>query len=149
MTHRRTERTAPRWAGMATANLTKTIEARYSGKMIIEVLAGLDSGGRPSRILRLTADQSPFHNKSGSSLITNSGQFYFRGAGYAYVTVDGTMTNTGDSSALTNLILNFSSQTATVNFRTTTASGDIKVAVSIADLPFNVVTGAFGGAVSV
>jgi hypothetical protein len=135
-------------------NLIALSDAAYTGKMYIEVLgqvAGSGSSETVTRVLRLTADQNPFQNANGGKLVTSSGKYYFRGQNFVWVGIDGAPLLSGqDSNGLVDMVLDFDKQTASLNLRTgVTASSDVRTEITATDLPFNIRSGAYGGAITV
>jgi hypothetical protein len=79
--------------------------------------------------------------------VTASGQYYFRGASFAWVTIDdGPLLSGSHSNGLENLMLDFDKGTASIDLRTE-ASGKsaVEIGLHAKNLPFDVVTGAYGG----
>lgn len=132
--------------------LIQLSDALYDGKMIIEVIGEAEEGSNATRILRITADEEPFENVKNNELITASGKFYLRGQNYAWVKIgDGDLlTGAKADAGLVNLVLDFDAQTATINLITGVEDGsEVRTEVTGTDLPFNIVTGAYGGAIAV
>ncbi|GGL70541.1 hypothetical protein [Wenxinia marina] len=131
-------------------NLIELNRALYADRMTIEVLAQVDgtgSGETVQRLLRLTADQQPLeYSRTGSQ-----GTYFLRGANYAWVTIDdGPVLSGSDSRGLVDLVLDFDNGQADINLRTTVAGASVVRSELVAeDLPFNIVTGEFGGPVTV
>jgi len=134
-------------------NLLAQSEALYEGKMVVEVIAEVEAakGGKARRLLRLTADQNAFDNVRGGRLVTTGGKYYFRGESFAWVTIDGGPLLSGHhSQGLENLELDFDAGTASIDIRTEVAKGsEVEIALKADDLPFDLITGAYGGAVTV
>jgi len=133
-------------------NLIALNEALYGGRMIIEVVAQVDTGdGSVQRLLRLTADQSPFRNEEAGRLVTASGTFFLRGHNFSWVSIDdGPLLSGADPRGLVNLVLNFDTETATLNLRTGVEAGSsVRTEIVAHDLPFNIRTGAYGGDVQI
>lgn len=133
-------------------NLLAASETPYEGKMVVEVIAEVDAAsGKAKRLLRLTADQSPFQNVKNGRPVTKAGKYYFRGESFAWVTIDGGPLLSGHhGQGLENLELDFDAGTASINIRTEVAKGsDVEIALKADDLPFDIVTGAYGGAITV
>ncbi|QYK40994.1 MAG: viral aspartic protease [Paracoccaceae bacterium] len=126
----------------------------YTGRMTIEVIAQVDpaNGDKATRILRLTADQEPLQNISGGRLVTSSGKFFLRGQNFAWVTINGGPLLSGNQTAggLVDLVLDFDSASADINLRTgVSGASEVRTEVTGTRLPFNIVTGAYGGDVTV
>lgn len=133
-------------------NLVALDEATYGGRMIVEVLAEVDEGtGTVQRLLRLTVDEEAFENVERNALVTASGQFYLRGANYAWVSIDGGEILSGyDARGLVDMVLDFDNETASLSLRTGVDAGsEVRTEIIASDLPFNVVTGAYGGDITV
>lgn len=127
----------------------KNLVAINDAKMTIEVLAKIGSDGTSvERLLRLTVDQIPLQTDKTKAI---TGQYYFRGASFAWVTIDnGPMLSGSHPQGLTNLVLDFDRGTANVDLRTEiSGSSGVEIGLSAKDLPFNVVTGAYGGTVQI
>lgn len=127
-------------------------DAAYDGKMTVEVIAAVDGAEKPTRILRLTADQSPFRNTANGGLVTATGTFYLRGQNYAWVTLNGgpILSGVKKDGGLVDLVLDFDTQTADINLRTGVEAGsEVRTEIAAQDLPFNIVTGAYGGGITV
>ncbi|MCB1390031.1 MAG: viral aspartic protease [Rhodobacteraceae bacterium] len=122
----------------------------YEGRMTVEVLAQVDGpGGTATRLIRLTTDQQPFNNLDGGQLIAATGRFYLRGANYAWVTIDdGPLLQGSDESGLVNMVIDFDTETVSLNLRTG-VGGDSQVRLEIEaqDIPLNIRTGAYGDAI--
>lgn len=134
-------------------NLIARNEALYEGKMVIEVLAEVDTGngGKAKRLLRLTADQAPFENVRNGRLIEASGKYHFRGQSLAWVTIDdGPLLSGHHDRGLESLVLDFDAGTASVDIRTEVSNkSEVEIGLKAAGLPFDVVSGAYGGAVTI
>ncbi len=133
-------------------NLIALDEALYGGRMIVEVIAEVDTGGDTAqRLLRLTVDQSPFVNERGGQPIAEGGQFFLRGANYSWVSIDdGPLISGSDPRGLVNMVLDFDTETASLSLRTgVEGSSAIRSEVTATALPFNIRTGAFGGGVTI
>jgi hypothetical protein len=134
-------------------NLIDLQEKRYRDTMQIEVIAEVTTGVGPEqvvRILRMTADQAPFDNVNARGQAIASGKFFFRGVNQVWATVDGGAMQSGVGD-LENLIIDFDSESASIDLRTplNTATGsEIETQLTASGLPFNVRTGAFGGAIT-
>lgn len=127
-------------------------DAAYDGKMTIEVIAAVDGADKPTRILRLTADQSPFRNTANGALVTATGRFFLRGQNFAWVTLNGgpVLSGVKRDAGLVDLVLDFDKQTADINLRTGVEAGsEVRTEIAATALPFNIVTGAYGGGVTV
>jgi hypothetical protein len=126
----------------------------YAGSVTIEVLAQVSSAGgtqTTTRILRLTADQTPFTNEQSGRLVSATGTYSLRGQNFVWATIDGGALLSGsDSSGLVDLFLNFDTQTANINLRTgVSATSGLRTEITAQDLPFNIRTGAYGGDITV
>ncbi|MDO9524882.1 MAG: viral aspartic protease [Gemmobacter sp.] len=135
-------------------NLIALSDAAYAGKMTIEVLAqvaGTAGTETVTRVLRLTADQTPFTNAQNGSLVAATGTYYLRGQNFVWAAINDQPIRSGsDSNGLVDLVLNFEDQTADINLRTgTTATSAIRTEISAKGLPFNIRTGAYGGDMTV
>jgi len=133
-------------------NLIALNEALYGGRMIIEVVAQVDTDdGTVQRLLRLTADQSPFRNEEAGRLVTASGTFFLRGHNFSWVSIDdGPVLSGADPRGLVNLVLNFDTGTATLDLRTGVEAGSsVRTEIVAHNLPFNIRTGAYGGNVQI
>ena len=135
-------------------NLIALSDAEYNGRVTIEVLAQVDgTGGKETvlRVLRLTADQTPFRNEQNGQLVSASGTYFLRGQNFVWATIDGQPIRSGsDRNGLVDLVLNFDTQTANINLRTgVTGSSDIRTEVVGTQLPFNIRSGAYGGDITV
>jgi hypothetical protein len=134
-------------------NLLAQTEASYEGKMVVEAIAEVDTakGGKAKRLLRLTADQNAFENVRNGKLVTTGGKYYFRGESFAWVTIDdGPLLSGHHRRGLENLELDFDTGTASIDIRTEVANGsEVEIALKARDLPFDIVSGAYGGAVTV
>jgi hypothetical protein len=135
-------------------NLIALSEAQYAGAVTIEVLAevaGSGSAETVTRILRLTADQTPFVNTKDGQLVTATGKFYLRGQNFVWASINGEAIRGGsDSDGLVNLVLDFDNQTASINLRTgVTGTSDLRSEILAQNLPFNIASGAYGGAITV
>ncbi|TGN44430.1 viral aspartic protease [Paracoccus liaowanqingii] len=124
-------------------------EADRAGRMTIEVIAEVDpqGGNRATRLLRLTADQAPFENLRDGELVAASGQYFFKGQSFAWVTIDdGPLLSGRHSDGLENLMLDFDRGTANIDIRTEVSPrSQVEIGLRARNLPFNVVTGAYGG----
>ena len=135
-------------------NLIAMSDQAYAGSISIEVLAQVaGSGGTETvtRVLRLTADQSPFENEQNGSLVSATGTYYLRGQNFVWAAIDGAPLRSGsDSSGLVDLVLNFDTQTANINLRTgVSGTSQIRTEVAATGLPFNIRSGAYGGGITV
>jgi hypothetical protein len=135
--------------------LIQLADAAYTGTMTIEVIAEVaDAGGteKTKRILRLTADQAPFENVKNGKLVTATGTFYLRGQNFAWVTLDGgdMLSGSQTDGGLVDLVLDFGAETASITLRTGVAgSSEVRTEIAATGLPFNIVTGAYGGDVTI
>ena len=128
-------------------------DALYDGKMTVEVIGQVDAtSGAATRLLRLTVDQAPFENVKDGALVESTGKFYLRGQNFAWVTIDGGPLLSGSQAdgGLVNLELDFDREVASINL-VTRAAGDsvVRTEATGTDLPFNIVTGAYGGDITV
>lgn len=135
----------------ALRNLVTLDPALYDGFLQVEVLAEVTGGtGAPARLVRLTADQSPFVNQRDGSVIAASGRFYLRGAHYAWVTVDDGPLLSGQSQrGLEHMVIDLDTQSVTLNLRTgVDADSQVRTELLAEGLPLNILTGAYGGNVA-
>lgn len=135
-------------------NLIALSDKNYAGKVAIEVLAQVDGSSgteKVTRLLRLTADQTPFENEKNGKLVAATGTYYLRGQNFVWAAIDGKPIRSGsDSSGLVDLVLNFDTQTANINLRTgVSGASEIRTEIAAKDLPFNIRSGAYGGAITV
>jgi len=134
-------------------NLIALTEAEYAGRMTVEVIAEVDpaNNGRPTRLLRLTTDQAPFENLRDGELVTATGRYFFKGESFAWVTIDdGPLLSGRQSTGLENLVLDFDRGTADIDIRTEVSDrSEVEIGLQARDLPFNVVSGAYGGATTI
>lgn len=134
-------------------DLIARADADRAGRMTIEVIAEVDprNGRRATRLLRLTADQAPFDNLRDGQLVAASGQYFFKGQSFAWVTIDdGPLLSGRHSDGLENLMLDFDRGTANVDIRTEVSPrSQVEIGLRARNLPFNVVTGAYGGAATI
>lgn len=135
------------------AALMKSLESGYDSRdMVVEVIAEMTQDGtRAQRLLRLTADQAPLENVKNGRIVAPDGKFYFRGQNFAWVTIDNQpmLSGTHDQ-GLVDLVLDFGAGTASIDLRTNSfAPSEVEVNLTARDMPFNVVTGAYGGPVKV
>lgn len=134
-------------------NLIAQNEALHDGTMIVEVIAQIDAGNgdKATRLLRLTADQAPFENVRNGRLVEASGTYHFRGQSFAWVTIDdGPLLSGRHNQGLENLMLDFDSRTASIDIRTEVAAdSEVEIGLTAAQLPFDIVSGAYGGAVTI
>lgn len=135
------------------AALMKSLESGYDSRdMVVEVIAEMTQDGRRAqRLLRLTADQAPLENVKNGRIVAPDGKFYFRGQNFAWVTIDNQpmLSGTHDQ-GLVDLVLDFGAGTASIDLRTNSfAPSEVEVNLTARDMPFNVVTGAYGGPVKV
>ncbi|MXN17987.1 viral aspartic protease [Pseudooceanicola sp. GBMRC 2024] len=127
-------------------------EQKYLDNMNIEVIAQMSSEEDDAtvvRILRLTADQGPFDNVDDNGDLIASGKYYFRGSAQVYASVDGGDLQVGVGD-LENLVVDFDSETVTIDLRTPydpDNGSDIETELT-AEVPLNVLTGTFGGDVT-
>lgn len=121
--------------------------------MIIEVIGEVEtaSGYKAKRVLRLTTDQAPFENVQNGRLVTATGKYYFKGESFAWVTIgNGPVLSGHHSQGLENLELDFDKGTASIEVRTEVAGdSEVEIGFSATDLPFNIVTGAYGGDITI
>lgn len=134
-------------------NLIELTESRYRDNMQIEVIAQVTTvGGEEQvvRILRMTADQAPFDNIDRSGNTIASGEFFFRGRAEVYANVDGGPLQRGVGD-LENMVVNFDTESVFINLRTPFNPGggsDIETEINVDGVPLNIVTGEFGGPVT-
>ena len=135
-------------------NLITLTEARYADTMFIEVIAAVADDGNGGeevlRVLRITTDQAPFNNIGSDGRLIAQGQFYFRGEAYVFASVDDEPLAVGKG-RLENLMVDFDTGTAIIDIQTGYMPGEgseIETSLVANDLDFNVVTGAFGGPVT-
>lgn len=128
-------------------------DALYAGKMTVEVIGEVDAtSGAATRLLRLTVDQAPFENVKNGALVEASGKFYLRGQNFAWATIDGGPLLSGSQAdgGLVNLELDFDREVASINLRTGVAGASVvRTEATGTNLPFNIVTGAYGGDITV
>lgn len=127
----------------------KDLVARNTAQMTIQVLAKIAADGTTAeRLLRLSVDQVPLKQDKQQAI---TGQYYFRGASFAWVTIDkGPLLSGSHPEGLTNLMLDFDRGTADIELRTEiSATSGAEIGLSAKDLPFNVVSGAYGGNVQI
>ncbi|RRH78222.1 hypothetical protein [Falsigemmobacter faecalis] len=133
------------------ANLMKDLAGAYDPReMVLEVIAELNQDGtKAARLIRVTADQSLLENEKNGRLVAETGQFHFRGQALAWVTIDnGPLLSGHHPEGLVNMSVDFASQTANINLRTENSlTSEVEVKLEAENLPFNIRTGAFGGAV--
>lgn len=126
----------------------------YEDTIIVEVIAEVEtSGGTETvkRVLRLTADQAPFENVKNGALVTATGKYYFRGQNFVWVSIGGGPILSGsDSDGLVDMVLDFDAETVDLNLRTGVSSTSaVRTEITASDLPFNIISGAYGGAITV
>lgn len=134
-------------------NLIARSEALYESNMVVEVIAEVDTGNgdKAKRLLRLTADQAPFENVRNGRLVDASGKYHFRGQSLAWVTIDdGPLLSGRHDRGLESLVLDFGAGTANIDIRTeVSANSEVEIGLKAAGLPFDVISGAYGGAVTI
>lgn len=134
-------------------NLIARNEALYDGNMVIEVIAEVETGqgDKARRLLRLTADQAPFENVRNGRLVEASGKYHFRGQSLAWVTIDdGPLLSGRHERGLESLVLDLEAGTASVDIRTEVSpDSEVEIGLKAAGLPFDVVSGAYGGGVTI
>lgn len=135
-------------------NLIALSDKAYAGAVSIEVLAQVESAGGTEtvkRVLRLTADHSAFKNEQGGKLVAATGTYYLRGQNFVWAEIAGKPIRSGsDSGGLVDLVMNFDTQTANINLRTgVSGASQIRTEIKADGLPFNIRSGAYGGAVTV
>lgn len=132
------------------------------GRMEIEVIAEM-TGGKPSRILRITADQAAFAGiDQRQPLVPDSEGNYvhhFTGNAMVFVTlgddpmrVGRVQTSGAEQAGVLHLQADIKSQTISIDFRTginAALDSEIEVAFSANDIPFNIASGTYGGAIDV
>lgn len=129
-------------------NLIALNQALYRGRVSIEVLGEETLPGGPARrILRMTADQSPFDNGPDGTPVAASGRFHFRGANFAWVQAEGgPLLSAQDATGLVHMVIDFDTQSASLNLRTGVAGeSQFRSEIIATDLPMNVRSGAYGG----
>lgn len=129
-------------------NLVEVAEDLYGDSIIVEVIAEVDGPDGPAtRLLRLTVDQEPFNNVRNNELIAATGQFYLRGANYTWVSIDdGPLIEGSDENGLVNMMIDFDTETVSLNLRTGVDDGsDIRTEIDVEGLPMNIRTGEYGG----
>lgn len=120
----------------------------YEGRMNVEVLAEVAGPGGPAtRLIRLTVDEQPFDNIRNGEPIAATGRFYLRGANYAWATIDdGPLLQGSDANGLVNMVIDFDTETVSLNLRTGVGdSSDLRMQIDAEDVPLNIRTGAYGG----
>lgn len=135
-------------------NLIALSDAAYAGTVRIEVLAQVaGTGGTETvtRLLRLTADHTPFENEQNGRLVSATGTYYLRGQNFVWAAIDGAPIRSGsDSNGLVDLTLDFDNQTANINLRTgVSGTSAIRTEILALGLPFNIRSGAYGGDITV
>lgn len=123
----------------------------YQGFTDVEVMAEVAGPDGPvTRLVRLTVDQAPFSNERGGAPIAATGMFYLRGAHYTWVTVDDGPVLSGQSQrGLEHMVLDFDRESVSLILRTgVDAQSQVRTDLVAEDLPLDVVSGAFGGAVA-
>lgn len=125
-------------------------DANMTVEVIAEVGAGPE-GDKANRILRLTVDQIPLENIKDGMLVAASGKYFFRGQSYAWVTIDGGPLLSGyHDQGLETMEVDFGAGTVSLDVRTEVSpASDVEIMFLAQDLPFNITTGAFGGAVTI
>ena len=142
-------------SGSGPAGYLSLIDLRgtpYAGQMTIEAIGAVDTGsGKTRRLLRLTADQAAFVNERNGAPIAATGKYHFRGTAYSWVTIDnGPLLSGYHAQGLEDLVIDFDTETASVNLRTEVAAGsEVEITLSGSDLPFNIRNGAWGGDVTI
>lgn len=126
----------------------------YGGRVVLEALAEVEQGEegeRAVRLLRLTADTEPFRNGGDGRVATASGQFYLRGHNVAWVSIDdGPLLSGEDSRGLVNMVVDFDTETASLELRTGVhGASQVRTEVNAENLPFNIRTGAYGGEIAI
>lgn len=121
----------------------------------IEVIAQMD-GDRPTRILRMTADQAPFDNLDARNALIagpdSTQTYHFRGDATVYASINGGPLLTGYSRKDTNLQVDFARESVNLQLRTgvNTASGsELRSEIIANDLPFDIVGGTYGGPITI
>jgi len=133
-------------------NVIALNESLYGGRMNIEVIAEVDSPDGPARrLVRLTVDQQPYSNVENNELIAATGRFYLRGANVSWVSIDdGPLLTGSDDNGLVNMVLDFDAETVSLNLRTGVAGDSVvRTEIDATDLPLNIVSGAYGGDVTI
>lgn len=134
-------------------NLIDIADSVYEGKMTIEVIGEVEtaSGYKAKRVLRLTTDQAPFENVKDGKLVTSTGKYHFRGESYAWVTIDGgPVLSSHHAEGIRDMSIDFDSGTADIHLETKIdATSEIEIVIKEKGLPFNIVTGAYGGAITI
>lgn len=133
-------------------NLIDLAETAYAGQVVIEVIAQVEGGSdAPVRLVRLTADQAPFDNLRDGALVTSGGRYFFTGESFAWVTIDnGPLLSGRHPKGLENLVLDFDRGTADIDIRTEVSDrSQVEIGLRATGLPFDVVSGAFGGATTI
>ena len=125
-------------------------DANMTVEVIAEVATG-PGGEKATRLLRLTVDQIPLQNVKDGQLVAATGTYFFRGQSFAWVTIDGGPVLSGrHSQGLESMVVDFGAGTVALEVRTEVAAGsDVEIGFKAENLPFNVVTGAYGGAVTI
>lgn len=133
-------------------NLIAQTEQRYVENMDLEVIAEVatvNGDERVVRVLRLTADQAPFDNVGADGKLIAKGEFFFRGSAEVYAVVDGGALQRGIGD-LENMVVDFDNQSVSINLRTPFDPGvsEIETEMLAVKIPLNIVTGTFGGTVT-
>lgn len=134
-------------------NLIALTEARYLDNMQLEVIAEVKSteaGEEVVRVLRITADQADFDNLDSKGNLIASGKYYFRGQAEVFASVDGGALQRGVGE-LQNMVVDFDTQSVMIDLRTPNdiaGGSQVETTMLVAGIPLNVVTGEFGGAVT-
>ena len=124
----------------------------FDGRMNIEVLAEVDGPDGPAtRLIRLTVDEQPFNNLQDGALIAATGQFFLRGGNAAWVTVDdGPLLQGSDANGLVNMVIDFDTETVSMNLRTGVAGeSQVRLEITAEEVPLNIRTGAYGDDITI
>ncbi|QOL79576.1 viral aspartic protease [Pseudooceanicola spongiae] len=134
-------------------NLIALTEARYWDNMQLEVIAEVkttEAGEEIVRVLRVTADQGSFDNVDRKGNLIASGKYYFRGNAEVYASVDGGALQRGVGT-LENMVVDFDTRSVMIDLRTPNdpaRGSQIETTMLVDNIPLDVVTGAFGGTVT-
>lgn len=130
-------------------------DADIPDRIEIEVIAQVAANGRPTRILRITADQSPFTNDDGKGNLVagpdSTESYHYRGDATIYAQIDGGALMVARSIKQTNIEINFATGAIDLNLRTgedITAGSAFRSELTGTNLTLDRQTGQYGGDVS-
>lgn len=132
----------------------KDLIAINNANMTVEVIAQVatgPTGEKAERLLRLTVDHVPLENFKDGQLVAATGQYFFRGQSFAWVTIDGgPMLSGRHDQGLESMMVDFGAGTVSLDVRTEVAAGsEVEISFAARELPFNVVSGAYGGDITI